>query len=367
MKKFALAAAAVMVFLGGGSAAYFLTDAALPSFSTCEQAVTKLLQAKRIVAATGSYRKDNPTEYTAVRAYLEGGSRPTGSLTRMGAGLVALEDTCRDFSPPPTTTTTTTTTEPPPTTTVPPPPSTYPDASNTGVPAGVTLTVVNGDLNVSTAGQVIDGRDVRGCIILQAAGITVRNSKAECIIIDTTASLNGARHTFVDSEIRCDPSGWATGIRFGNFNALRLDISNCENGMDISRNVSLRDSYIHDLYQGNGSDDPHSDGIQGEVRDSVIEHNTIYAFTGTVQGTSAIIASGSTGGNMLIRNNLMAGGAYTLYCPRASGVPSFQVVNNRFSTISSPKVGAFGPSDDCADETLSGNVYHETGQPLSLP
>jgi hypothetical protein len=29
-------------------------------------------------------------------------------------------------------------------------------------------------------------------------------------------------------------------------------------------------------------------------------------------------------------------------------------------------VGFFGPSTDCADETQSGKVYDETGQPLKL-
>jgi chitodextrinase len=243
-----------------------------------------------------------------------------------------------------------------------PAPSGFPDASNTGVPAGTSLTVVNGNLNVNTAGQVVDARDVRGCIIVNASGVTVRNTKAECIIIDNSA-LSGPRATFVDSEIRCDPTSWNTGIRFGNFNATRLDISNCENGLDIGSNVSLKDSYIHDLAQGGSL---HADGIQGAIRNAVIEHNTIYGFTGTVQGTSAIIASGSSNTNTVIRNNLMAGGAYTLYCPRVSGGdPSFQVLNNYFSTISSPKVGAFGALDSCNGETLSGNAYYESGQPLT--
>jgi hypothetical protein len=36
----------------------------------------------------------------------------------------------------------------------------WPDASNTGVPAGHTLTVVNGDVTLSTAGQVFEDREV---------------------------------------------------------------------------------------------------------------------------------------------------------------------------------------------------------------
>src|SRR5262249_12135120 len=42
----------------------------------------------------------------------------------------------------------------------------YPDATNTGVPAGTALTVVNGDLTVSTAGAVVDAKDIRGCVLI---------------------------------------------------------------------------------------------------------------------------------------------------------------------------------------------------------
>ena len=41
-------------------------------------------------------------------------------------------------------------------------------------------------------------------------------------------------------------------------------------------------------------------------------------------------------------------------------------LDNRFSTRFSPKVGAFGPSDGCADEVRSGNVIHETGVAVRL-
>jgi hypothetical protein len=88
------------------------------SLSTCEQSVSEALLSNRIVAPSQSYRKDNPNEYAAVRAYLDGGARPTGSLTHMGLHLVALEDTCRDLAQTTTTTITTTTTT---TTTTPPP------------------------------------------------------------------------------------------------------------------------------------------------------------------------------------------------------------------------------------------------------
>jgi hypothetical protein len=231
------------------------------------------------------------------------------------------------------------------------------------VPAGTTLTPTS-RTEFRTSGEVVSGIQVSGCIDVYAPGVTIKNSKIGCIIVrDAAASSANPRLTVQDSEIVC-PSNWNTGIMFGNYNAVRLNIHGCENGLDASSNATVRDSYIHDLRQGGSL---HADGIQGSpFTNNVIEHNTIYGFTGTVNGTSAIIASGAPeSSNVLIQNNLMAGGAATLYCPRVSGgAPNFRVVGNHFSTIYKSTVGEYSPLDSCAGEVLSGNVYHETGLPL---
>jgi hypothetical protein len=69
--------------------------------------------------------------------------------------------------------------------------------------------------------------------------------------------------------------------------------------------------------------------------------------------------------NTLIKDNLLAGGGYTLYCPKPT-TTNFQIIDNSFSTMFYPKVGYFGPATDCDGEIASGNVYHETGLPLKL-
>ena len=130
----------------------------------------------------------------------------------------------------------------------------------------------------------------------------------------------------------CPIGRWNTGIRFSNYVALRVNIHGCENGLDIGRNVTLRDSYIHDLAAGEGF---HNDGIQSDDgSNSTIEHNTIYAID-----TSAININNWSAGpntqNVLIRNNLLAGGAWTVYCP-IPATSNFRIVDNNFSTNFSP-------------------------------
>lgn len=68
-----------------------------------ETALAALRQANRVDGLRASYRKDNPTEYLKVMAYLDGGARPAGAdaFSFMGQGFVWIEDVRRGSAPPP--------------------------------------------------------------------------------------------------------------------------------------------------------------------------------------------------------------------------------------------------------------------------
>jgi hypothetical protein len=268
----------------------------------------------------------------------------------------------------------------------------YPDASCTGIPAGTELTVIpiaaGESYVVSTPNAVVDAVDVQGCIDVRAPGVTVKNSRAQCITTSQSSAAENPANaplTIQDSEVNCRvrAGGVAgvTGIYWRNIRAYRVDVRGCENGLDMFRDFVLQDSYVHDLVHCQNPDcpepDAHTDGIQsGDGSNVIIEHNSIYGFTppcsppshGTCNGTSAINICNSLScppmANTLIAHNLLAGGAATLYCPRVHAT-NFQIVRNHFSTIFSPHVGEFFPSSDCDDEAHIGNVIHETGAPVS--
>jgi hypothetical protein len=284
-----------------------------------------------------------------------------------------------DYTPAGPTTPPTTPTTTPPTTapTTPPttPPTTgptgsYPDAGSTGVPAGTTLTAYTGPDTVP-AGTTIDSKDISTCLSIGGAGVTIKNSKVHgaCGYVIDNYGHSGTPLTIVDSEIYCTGNG-GTAIGEENVVTARVNVHGCENGYDINKDFTVQDSYIHDLYQ---SSEAHSDGAQVSDGGSNIKflHNRIYAggnYNGTVvNGTSAIITPrASVGGasNVTIDGNLMAGGAYTLYCVQSGKGTNFVVTNNRFSTIWASKGGVYGPWTDCDDETHSGNAMYESGQPL---
>jgi len=251
------------------------------------------------------------------------------------------------------------------------------------------LTAYTGPSTVTLAGTIIDGKSI-GCLTVRASGVVIKNSKITCgsgysLYVDD-ASFNPAWTplTVQDSEIdgqvsasSCFGEGWA--------NFRRVNVHGCENGFDTNQKLDVRDSYVHDLKGGSTA---HADGLQMAcghwtgtgngcasgyapgALDVTLIHNTIYGVhsDGSL-GTSAIISNKGTNidTNILIQNNLLAGGAVSLYCQQGSKGNNYRVLDNHFSTRFSSKGGAFGFSTDCSDETQSGNVVHETGSPLSLP
>jgi hypothetical protein len=265
-------------------------------------------------------------------------------------------------------------------------PTCFPDASNTGTSG--TLTTVNSDVTLSTPGQTYSAKRVIGCITVTAANVTISNVLVECPgagigILALDDGSSGSPLTVVDSEIDCTGAEGQNGIAEADVTVIRTEIRNCENGLDVNRDITVQDSWLHLLDDGGA--DPHEDGAQlashfeggtlvNGAKNVTFEHNTIEGKTKTGgNSTSAIIMNklGTTPDqNVLVQHNLLSGGAITVYCDRNDASPhtvagtNVRVINNRF-------VGDFasggGDSTDCSDETsAAGNVRHSTGLSITL-
>lgn len=244
----------------------------------------------------------------------------------------------------------------------------FPDATNTGVPAGTTLTP-SGGLTIRAANTIIDGRLISGCVRIEAANVIIRNSRiaADCfwgvyVAADSRGQLGSV--SIVDSEIDC-LGGQGTGAGPRNVSINRVDISRCANGLHGDGNIAIRDSYIHDLITSDGA---HADGIQLGQRttDISIDHSTLIT-PSTGGGTSAIImwvsdtaSSGFPNARIYVRNSLLAGGAYAIYCPRQTA-QDIVITGNRVGR------GAYGTSSSCriGGVTWSNNVNDATGAALA--
>jgi hypothetical protein len=116
---------------------------------------------------------------------------------------------------------------------------------------------------------------------------------------------------------------------------------------------NIHDNYLHDPVNL-GQD--HIDGMNlwgdGQT-DFIIRHNTVL---NSQPQTSCINNPGATS-NILITDNLMAGGDYTIYAGAFRGVTGQRVVGNYFSTRYWPKCGYFNIAGFCPAWGADGNEW----------
>lgn len=214
----------------------------------------------------------------------------------------------------------------------------FPTASNTGVPAGTTLTS-SGSITVSAAGAVIDARNISGTVNINASNVTLRRCKITAtgyFQIQVAPGLTGV--VIEDCEVNGVGSNndGSLGIylRSGGHTVRRNNVYNVENGITLasgSNPVIIQDNYVHDLL---ASGSPHYDGIQidGGVSNVTIEHNTIINPFGQ---TAAVMIDNYFGpiSNIKVNNNKLVGGGYTVYSDgQFSGgtITGVSFTNNRF-------------------------------------
>jgi hypothetical protein len=151
-------------------------------------------------------------------------------------------------------------------------PGDRPTADNTGVPPSTALTVVNGDVNVTQDGTVIDAQDIHGFVVIRASHVHITRS----IVRGGVATANGSGIRVVsgsdllieDTEVAlANPSAFLDGVSGANMIVRRANIHGGVDGMKVGSNSSVECSFIHgmvsfasDPNQGGGP--THNDAIQ---------------------------------------------------------------------------------------------------------
>jgi hypothetical protein len=207
-------------------------------------------------------------------------------------------------------------------------------------------------------GQIVENKTINGCVEVHANNVVIKNSR-----IIANGCFYGVRNfaaglILSDVEITCGGFN-GTGITSSDYTVIRANIHNCENGLNVSGNVTMRDSYIHDMETDNGA---HTDGAQFNqgAANIFVSHNTM--ITPTPGGTSAIIMwdeGNPQNHDVTIRDNFLIGGTYTLYCPRMNATNIF-ITNNRFGEFE------YGNTNGCVPghvTTFTGN-FRDNGTPL---
>jgi hypothetical protein len=248
----------------------------------------------------------------------------------------------------------------------------WPGPANTGYPVGQTFTNTS-TRTISANNTVINGERITGNLTITGQNVTIKNSLilysgsggggsgAIKILAGGSATID---HVEINGQTAVHTCIWHEGA------SLTVKAVNChnvedgifswesDNGVDNGNgdNFTIEDSYIHDL--GGNESNGHLDGYQTEgAKNGVIRHNT-FGISADASGAISIWDSLKSSNNILVENNLISGGGFSIYAEDYSPseatnsspnnpvggytVTNIVYTNNKFSTIHSSCVGSFG-------------------------
>ncbi|PRY12959.1 right-handed parallel beta-helix repeat-containing protein [Kineococcus rhizosphaerae] len=242
-----------------------------------------------------------------------------------------------------------------------------PGAFTTGLRGGADpARVLTGDQTITTAGTVLDGVTIKGCLVVKASNVTVRNSKVVCHAPGRQLAVNvGDGVTgFVVEDSEIDATGTDVGIGWGNYTLRRVNVHGSADGARFGTNVTIEDSWIHDMSRADGL---HSDAVQTTSgANVVIRHNTLDPSSGGDPLNSAVMIGTETGQralkNVLVEKNFLGGGSYTLNVRGDVNVSGLVVRGNTFDDNS--RYGAMIVPNG-KDITVSGNTMGWTGKEVT--
>ena len=242
----------------------------------------------------------------------------------------------------------------------------FPSASNTGVPAGVSLTAYTGPMTVTTAGTVIDAKDIKGSLVIQAANVTVSRSK---VTGNIDASGSGASVAITDTEVNGGTSNMPA-IGYSNYTMTRVNVYGARISVMCDQNCVIQDSWLHGQYLAPGSNWHVNGFISNGGSNMKLVHNTLACEPGDngqgggCTGPAATFGDFEAVKGVTYDQNLFAAGpgSYCLYGGNDPGKPfgtastGIVVTNNVFQRGANSKCAYYGPVVSY-DRSASGNVW----------
>lgn len=283
----------------------------------------------------------------------------------------------------------------------------YPNASNTGVPDGTSLSNLNGMVDVLDSGVSIGGVmhsfpasgikavGTNGAVLLAPAKVTITNARmtrlrnrssgilvtGARVAIIADAGTTGAQYT-VDatqssgtarialSDCTVFGSTVSVTIAWKNFSIDRCDVSGGMDAVRLGQHTSVTNSYLHDLLRLPGSHNDIFQIIGGS--NVVIRHNTALAATwasGSLDPMNAVLQIGNLTNdidNVVFDDNYVDGGNYTFNANwtnvdlGSASLTGVSITNNVFG-----RNFRYGPKTSMSHGIVwSGNRWADTGGPV---
>lgn len=335
-----------------------------------------VLEARAGVYAYGD-RSAYPTQtwrsssyYADVLFAPTGGKEPIGTITPTAAPT-----TTKPPAPAPVPTTTrpaptTTAPRPTPAPTRPPTPPTgkFPDASNTGVPAGTTLTRYPGPCEIRSS-VTISGVDASSCsaILVRARGVVIRNS-----LLPRIDATEGGSYSVDVADSTVKAGSWSDGAVWGyNITATRLDITGAQHSFHCADNCTVTASWLHDQYNPDGGSYHNNAFITNGGTNMVVRGNTLHCTAILNSTDGGCTANVSLFGDfepvtrVIVDGNLLKANASSIsYCAyggyqptKAYKISTYIVfTNNVFERGTNRKCGVYGPVTSF-QTSATGNVW----------
>lgn len=198
-----------------------------------------------------------------------------------------------------------------------------PERGSVGLPPSLRL-CSGGPLTITTPGAVVDGMDLRGGVVVDAADVVVRRSR---ITGDGTSAFGivttGAGSVRIEDTTL---TGRFTEAAVGGdrWTAERIEIVGVTgDGAHAGRGSRLRASVLSRFAPGAGVD-----GLELTAPDVVVEDTTVRM--GDDHRSAVRIAPAGGDGPIVVRSNVLGGGEYTVH--QAEGTADdVHVVDNRFA------------------------------------
>jgi hypothetical protein len=262
----------------------------------------------------------------------------------------------------------------------------YPDATNTGVPAGTALAKQSQNITVGNSGTTIKDVALEGAISVEADNTKIEDSEITVDGTQTCGKSCGGRGIWIKpgvtgtliKNVTCH-GGAPTGENVTQYCVMSNDSAttiealhayycteclagpmNVSNSFIDETGAQIPEEHYEDIYYGGGS---------GPL---VVNHNTMLNPNGQ---TAVVFASVDFGDQttLSITNNLMAGGGYMLYGGvSGSGgkvLGPVTVTGNRFSRKYYPEGGYYGVASyfENSVTSWSANIWDETLKSVPPP
>lgn len=207
-----------------------------------------------------------------------------------------------------------------------------PERGSVGVPAGLRL-CPSAARTITSAGAVLDGWEIRGGVVVDAAEVVVRRSRVVGDGTQPFGIVTTGRGSVRIEDVTLTGDFPEAAISGDRWSGERLDITGVTgDGARLGESSRLRNSTVHDF-----ATPPDREAsalvVRGSGRDVLVEDNKVDVGSGPGRGSAVLLDPDRTArgeGPIVIRGNVLGGGRYTVREDEPGAPSDVRISGNRF-------------------------------------